>query len=242
MNASQLLTSIKMDLGIIGMKLPFENPDEVMMDVIKLKTLKTFSQYYPVIEKVQFDLSRDLEIIKSDYTESAYILPNKYPDREMLYVREIRPRNHCTGNGYISPAYDMALDSFYGLMLTQANADLASVAAPPISFKFEAPNVLYIYNLATAWGLVDIDIAFEHASNLSTMAITDWDSIQELACTDVKIFLYNTLKMYNEIDTAFGTIQLHIDEWQDAKSDRKDIIEKWRDTYHMEKPSQFMII
>ena len=41
MNPSQLLTSIKMDLGIYGLRLPFDNPDEAMMEVIKLKTLKT---------------------------------------------------------------------------------------------------------------------------------------------------------------------------------------------------------
>jgi hypothetical protein len=242
MNISQLLTTIKMDLGIIGMKLPLENPDEAFMDVIKLKTLKTFSQFFPVIERVQYDLSKDLQITKSDYTESIYILPNKYPDREIVYVRSISPRNHFTGNGYISPAYDMALDSFYGLMLTQANADLVSVAAPPITFKFQAPNQLYIYNLATSWGLVDIDIAFEHANNLSTIPFTSWESFTELARADIKIFLYNLMKMYNDIDTAFGTIQLHIDDWSNAESDRKEIIEKWRDTYHLDKPNQFMVI
>ena len=36
-----------MDLGVYGMSLPFDNPDEALRNVIKIKTLPTFSQFSP---------------------------------------------------------------------------------------------------------------------------------------------------------------------------------------------------
>ena len=35
MNLSEMLTMIKMDIGIYMVPLPFENPDKVLFDVIK---------------------------------------------------------------------------------------------------------------------------------------------------------------------------------------------------------------
>lgn len=234
MNISQLLTSIKMDLGIYGLRLPFEDPDKAMLDVINLKTLKTFSVFLPRVETILVDVATEVEKIKEEYTESIFVIPSKYPDREMLYVRKIVPQNKLMGNGFISPVFDGTIDTYNQMAMTQAQADLASLAAPPITFKFDSPNILHVYNLATAYGKLELEIAFEHAANLSTIPMTAWDSFYDLALVDIKRFLYNAMKHYTEIQSAFGTIVLKIDDWQSAESDRKDIVEKMRDTYHLE--------
>lgn len=241
MNASQLLTSIKMDLGIYGLRLPFDNGDKALMDVIQLKSLKTFSVFYPQVKLISVDLAKDLQTIKSEYTESRYVLPDVYPGREILYIRRIEPKSKLLGNGFISPTFDGSIETYNMLMMTQANANLASVAAPPITFKFEPPNIMYLYNMATAYGMIDIELAFEHAENLSTIPQTAWESFYELTLLDVKRFLYNTMKHYTELQTAYGNINLRIDEWSNAESDRKELIEKWRDVYHLE-AEQFFII
>lgn len=230
-----------MDLGIYGLRLPFDDPDETLMEVIRLKTLKTFSIYCPFVEKSTIELTK-LEAIKNEYTESIYVLPEIYPDREIIYIRNILPRNKLMGNGYIAPIFDGTIGTYLDLGMTQVNADLVSMASPAITFKFEAPNLLYLYNFATAYGIVDIEIAYEHARNLSTISNTQWESFLELATLDIKKFLYNSMKHYNEINSAFGTISLKIDEWSNAESDRKDLVERWKDVYHLETQDQFMII
>ena len=241
MNASQLLTAIKMDLGIYGLKLPFDNPDETLMEVIRLKTLKTFSIFSPKIEKFPIDLTT-LQTLKEDYTESIYILPEKYPDREIIYVRNVIARNKLAGNGYVAPIFDGTIGTYLDMGMMQANADLVSIAAPPITFKFEQPNKLYLYNFATAYGILHIEIGYEHAPNLATIPTTSWESFLELATLDVKKFLYNAMKHYTEIQTAYGTINLRIDDWQNAESERKDLVERWKDIYHLETQDQYMII
>ena len=241
MNISELLTSVKMDLGIYGLRLPFENGDQALMDVINLKTIKTFSTFYPHVVTKSVDLTKDLKCEKEEYTESIYILPDLFAGREIMYIRTINMKSKLLGNGFISPTFDGSIETYNMLMLTQANANLASVAAPPITFKFQKPNRLYLYNVATAYGMVDIEFGIEHAANLSTIPMTAWDSFYELALLDIKRFLYNVLKHYTELQTAYGNINLKIDEWSSAESDRKDLIERWRDVYHLDTESLFII-
>lgn len=241
MNISELLTSIKMDLGIYGLRLPYENPDQALMDVINLKTIKTFSTFYPYVTTKSVDLTKELKCEKEEYTESVYIIPELFGDREIMYIRSINLKSKLLGNGFISPTFDGSIETYNMLMLTQANANLASVAAPPITFKFVKPNKLYLYNVATAYGVIDIEFGIEHAANLSTIPMTAYDSFYELALLDIKRFLYNTLKHYTELQTAYGNINLRIDDWSNAESDRKDLIERWRDVYHLDTESLFII-
>lgn len=237
---SETLTSIKMDLGIYGLKLPFDNPDAAIVDVIKLKTLKTFNVFCPQIVTITVDIEKEMTCLKNEYTESIYILPDIF-DRDIIYVRNVFMKSKLLGNGFISPQFDGSIETYDLLMMTQANANLASVAAPPITFKFVQPNKLYLYNVATAYGVIDIELGIGHSDNLGTISATQWESFYELALVDVKRFLYNTMKHYNELQTAYGNINLKIDEWSNAESDRRDIVEKMKDTYHLEH-EQFWII
>lgn len=241
MNISQLITSIKMDLGIYGIKLPFDNPDEALMDVIRLKTLNTFSIFLPQTVELSIDLTKDFECIKEEYTESIYVIPNLFADREILYVRKITPKSKLLGNGFISPTFDGSIETYNMLMMTQANANLASVAAPAITFKFDPPNKLHLYNMATAYGVVDIEFAIEHSPNLSTISKTSWETFYDLALLDIKRFLFNSMKHYTEIQSAYGNINLKIDEWSSAESDRRELVEKMRDLYHLEVEQYFVI-
>ena len=230
-----------MDLGIYSLRLPFDDADKSLMDVIQLKSLKTFSTFFPQVKMITIDLNKDVECLKSEYTESKYVLPDLFPGREILYIRKIELKSKLLGNGFISPTFDGSIETYNMLMMTQANANLASVAAPAITFKFEPPNIMYLYNVATAYGIMDLELALEHAENLSTIPQTAWESFYELALLDIKRFLYNTMKHYTELQTAYGNINLRIDEWSSAESDRKDLIEKWRDVYHLEAEQVFII-
>lgn len=240
MNLSELITSIKMDLGIYGLALPFENPDQTLYDVIKLKSIKTFSPYQPHVMQLTLDLTT-MKCLKCQYNESIYEIPKIFGDRRLLYVRKVNARNKLLGNGYVNPTYDDSIDNFNTLMMTQANANLVSVAAPPITFKYQKPNLLYLYNMATMYGEVDVEVALEHMANLASIDDMAFESFYDLASLDIKMFLYNTLKHYTEIQTAYGTISLKIDDWASAESDRKDLLNGWKDLYHLD-TEQFFII
>ena len=65
------------------------------------------------------------------------------------------------------------------------------------------------------------------------------ESFYELAITDVKVALYNTLKFYDGNESAYGNISLRIDEWSNASNERKELVERYRQNHHIEQPAFF---
>lgn len=241
MNVSELITSIKMDLGVYGMALPFEDEEKTFYDVIKLRTIKTFSQFYAHIMRVDLNLD-DLVCRKTEYNESVYEIPmDLFGDRQLLYVRKVDRKNKLLGNSYLDPMLEDGMDLYQATMLGHASANLLSTAIPPFTFKFVQPNLLYLYNSSAMANTITIEFGVEHFDNLGSIPRTAWESFYELALIDIKRLLYNALKHHNEIQTAFGSINLRIDDWQNAESDRKELIERWRDVHHLD-AEQFYII
>ena len=91
------------------------------------------------------------------------------------------------------------------------------------------------------YGILDIEFNLQHADNLSTVKKTMYDSFYELAILDIKNFLFGALKHFRNIQTAYGTITLDIDDWASSANDRKDLLEKWRDVFHLEQQPLFVI-
>ena len=56
MNLSELLSYLKLRLGLNAISLPFDNPDETMYDTVKTITLPTFSTYCPWYMSVRLNL------------------------------------------------------------------------------------------------------------------------------------------------------------------------------------------
>lgn len=240
MNLSETLTSIKMDLGLMGLKLPFENEEEQLHKVLKLKTIKTFSQFYPHIMRIDLKLN-SLKQLKNHYEESIYEIPDIFGDRKILYVRKVEQKNKLLGSGYLNPVFDDSIDLYGSIMMGQASANLMSTIMPPFTFKFVQPNLLYLYNISSLANEITVEFGVEHFDNLSSIPNTAWESFYELAILDVKKFLYGILKHYDEMQTAYGTVRLNIEDWSNADSERRDLLERWRDVYHLD-TEQFFII
>jgi hypothetical protein len=165
MNISQLLTSIKMDLGIYGLALPFEKGDQAIVEAIQLKTLTTFSIFAPYVMRVNMNL-KEMNCLQSNYQESIYELPDVFGDRKLIYIRRITPRNKMLGNGYFSPEFDAGYDSYNMLMETQASANLQSISTPSFTFRFQHPNLMFLYNMSTIADELTIEFAMQHIDNL----------------------------------------------------------------------------
>lgn len=240
MNLSELLTSIKMDIGIYGLALPFPDPEKTLYDVLKLKSIKTFSIFAPYAFRMDMDLNK-MNSIKKDYNESIYQLPDVFGDRRLIKIRRVEPNNKLLGQGYLDPYFADQFDVSEAMILGQANADLYSYAVPSYTFQFEHPNLLHLYNISSMANLVTIEFCLEHAENLSTIPNTSWNSFYELAVLDIKKFLFNIVKHYRNLQTAYGQIALQIDDWENADADRKELLNEWKDMYHID-DEQFNLI
>ena len=69
------------------------------------------------------------------------------------------------------------------------------------------------------------ELACEHEPNGETIPYGCYQSFLELATLDLKEFLWNNLKHWDKIPSAFGTVDLKIDEFQSASSDKKALLD-----------------
>lgn len=240
-NVSDFLTSIKMDLGIYGLALPIEDENKAFMDVIKLKTIPIYSTFQPKEFTFSID-TNNLQCLESGYLRSRYLIPTQmFPEQRIISIINVNPKSNLAGIGYATPIYNADVSVYQGLMNTQVGADLISAISPSFTWEFRSPDEMVLYNLSSVLGEIEITLGLTHVPNLTTIKPSQWESFYELAILDIKSFLYNTIKHYDELPSAYATIQMKIDDWQEAPNARKDLIEQWKDVYHLDLPG-FIII
>jgi hypothetical protein len=245
-NISKLITSIKLDLGLVAMATPFENLDELIREIIVVRTLPVFDELYPYIVPLEID-TNELEMIDRKPESSIYRLPDVFGEAQIMMITHMEP---IYDNDRYSHDYNTSMFSYgvtpciYGyqeLMLAQAQANMLSSAAKGATFKFIPPNMIEIFSGYAMGNTYRLSIALSHAENLSTLPATCYGSFLKLATLDVKNYLYNTLIHYDNLSTAYGQLSLNIDRWSGADDDRRALIEKWEQTYHLDLSNIYFI-
>lgn len=234
MNLSNIITRIKLKLGLMAIATPFENLDETITTIIKDITVPVFSVYYPVKESLTINMY-DLELLEKTSVYEKYLLPD-FSNRKLLYVFDVKYHDSSvlSGLGFYGDGYPLMNGNLINqMMLSNAGANLMNFMIPKMTFKYEAPRVLYIYNSYSSAKVV-LDLGFEHDKSLASIPETCREEFLKLAMIDVKENLYPTMKQYTDINTAIGTINLKLDDWANAEDQRREIIEKWDDTYHLD--------
>lgn len=239
MNLSSIISNLKMDTGLAFISLPIDDLDKRISDVIRDRTLNTFNQYFPERVTESMDLSNFL-CISQDFSHSVFEIP-EIRGRIVIGVEDIRVDSRSTNGGFFDPVSDFSIGTYSDMMMAQVSADLVSLAAPPVTFHFEHPNVLHVYNMGTIGYKILFDVLLGHSSNLSSIPFSVEESFYELALLDFKRFCYNSLKHFNEINTVNGTINLRIDDWANAESERKDLLRDWDTKFHLDRKQVYYI-
>ena len=238
MNMSSVLTRIKLSLGLMAISTPFENIDETISDIIKDITLPVFSLYNPCKDMITISTSEMQRVDKTEQYQ-IYLLP-EFANRNLLYVFDVRYDDSClSGIGYYGGGMPLMTGNVINqTLLSNAGANLMSQMIPKLTFKYEKPRKLYLYNLYASSKII-LELGFEHDKSLASIPETARESFMQLATLDVKANLYPTMKMYTEINTAIGNINLKLDDWANAESARDELINKWDDTFHLDMQSLY---
>lgn len=241
---SHLLKRIKMALGTYSIKLPVEDKD-IFADVIQDNTIPVFSTYVPYKYSMIGDLNEmrvndRYKVDDSSLVSNDYQLPNIFPEQECIGINNIRP--YIEYNGMMMTASYETIDSYQVLATGQGLANLSSAMIPPQTFEFIPPNGFRIYNQVLYNNKVWLDLAYTHSPELNTIPLTARESFFQLALLDTKMYLWNQMKYYVGLQTAIGQLDLKIDSWENAESERKDLLNSWDDTYHLDSiPAIFYI-
>ena len=245
-NISKLISSIKLDLGLVAMATPFDNLDELIREIIVIRTIPVFDELHPYIVPLQID-TNELDMVEKRSESTVYRLPDVFGSAQIMMITHMEP---LYDNDRYSHDYNTSLFSYgvtpciYGyqeLMLAQAQANMLSTAAKGITFQFIAPNMIEIFSGYAMGNTYRLSVAITHADNLSTIPATCYGSFLKLATLDVKNYLYNTLIHYENLSTAYGQLSLNIDRWSNAEDDRRALIEKWEQTYHLDLSNIYFI-
>lgn len=247
LNMSSLLKRIKMELGIYSIPLPFDNTDEMLADVIIEKTLRSFDVILPAVKTIDIDLN-SLETTYEDFQKKTFILPEFFEHMGIINIYSIdavSPTYNANFYQGISPSnffFNNNGSMYRDMMIGQAGYDLLSQAAPAFTFEFEYPNILTLYNLCSYSDKIRVKFGYQHPANLSTIKETSQDAFIELAKLDIKAFLYNNLKYYDNISTAFANLNLMLDQWSDAENQRTELYREYSEETPLNTMEQFVII
>ena len=238
-NISKLISSIKLDLGLTAMATPFENLDELIREIIVVRTIPVFDEMYPYKVPLQID-TNELTMVERRTESTVYMLPDVFGKAEIMMVTHMEPiyDDNRYSNDYNTSMFSYGVTPcIYGyqeLMMAQAQANMLSSAAKGSTFQFIPPNMIEIFSGYAMGNTYRLSVALSHAENLSTIPATCYGSFLKLATMDVKVHLYNLLIHYENLSTAYGQLSLNIDRWSNAEDDRRALIEKWEQTYHLD--------
>ena len=233
MNLSEVMTRIKYKLGIMNIAAPVRNLDGMIATIIKDITVPDFSVYQPDRFTTRISLN-DMEKIEDTNSYETYLLPD-YRTKKLLYVYNVYyDDSTLSGFGHYGGALPFVTSNMMGqVLMSNAATQMYSLMMPKMTFEYIHPRKLRIFNQYSESKLV-LDVGFQHDVSLASIPETCRTSFMELALLDVKENLYPIFKNYANLTTAYGTIDLKIDNWESAESERKDLIQRWDDTYHLD--------
>lgn len=241
---SHLMKRLKMALGVYSIALPVSD-NELFEDVIVDTTIPVFSTYIPYEYSLIVDLN-ELRIVDryaaddSSLISNMYEIPDLFTRQRCIGINNIRP--YIEYNGMMMTSSYETIDSYQVLATGQTLADLSSTMVPPQTWKFIPPNKFQIFNQVLYNNKVHLDLIYTHSPELFTIPETARESFFKLALLDTKMYLYNALKYYAQIQTAYANMDLKIEQWENAETERQDLLNQWDENYHLDSvPAVFFI-
>lgn len=238
MNMSGVISSIGSQLGINNISLPFVDPitgdetsaENVLLNVITTTTIPIYSQFVPWVRVGDINLG-NLKLV--DRNSNIYMLPQFLTTTEVMYVIDVSlPHINTRGTyGDISPAYGISR-SVEGVINSMEYMMVAGQMRAEPTWDYLGYNKIRLYGYPKC--MLTFKVACCHEPNGETIEESCRDSFTELAVLDIKEYLYNNLKYYEEIPSAFGNLKLRTEDLQSATGDKNTLLDRWRDTFHLD--------
>lgn len=221
-NPSTVLRHIHMKLGTAYRPIPLT--DEDIMEIIFQESLYTFSNFYPFKYNLTFNGSEN--VVPGQM--GMYRIPIQDKGLEILGISKLwRSEGYYTGELY--PNY--CTNDFFELQIA---TDFSSAVQVPDTFRFIEPNVVEIFPKSRINYQLMVELKCIHPQHLGTIPLSLREEFFKLCVLDVKIALWNILKNYDQLSTAFGQINLRIEDFEQAETERRELLELWRQQYYKE--------
>ena len=233
---TKLLNKIERRLGTQALNLPDNlKKNRWATDVICNETLDTFSRYFP--NKIEYTLSPENR--RGDYW---LIDETTCSSNVILGVGDIdwhKWSSKFPGLTYGGVnTYDMMANSvdFQTYADIQMLADHTSAFSNGIYLDWIPPNkikmnIVISASFLTNFQRIPIFIFVKHADNLKTIPPTQMEWFERLATDDVASFLFEQLKMFDNLETVYANVDLKLSSLEEKARDRQQVIEYFESNY-----------
>lgn len=231
-NMTRLVNKLENRLGTDMLNLPDNLAKSVWPDkVIITDTIVTWSRYFPY--KFRYHISSTTK-----RKNGWYLLDEEqFGDCNILGVTNIdwgKFNADVFGSSYGMYDY-MAAGYDIGDMIGLINqANIQSLFNNGLYINFEPPNRFRLestYGAEVSMHEFDVFVLIEHSPNLTTISATQMDTFESLAQADVAGFLYNKLKMFQDLQTVFATVNLRLEDLQEQYNKREEIMNYIKESY-----------
>ncbi len=237
---SELLQVIKDDTGLNDIPLPESLSDDALVKRLEQSALKEFSLRYPRLVTERFG---DEWLSHKDHPQTddprngiEFTIPKYvYDGATILAVSNVTPvSSSWAGEPFYPTAAGYSPEQIIGMVSdVQMVSAMGAQMSKSLSWEFLPPNKFKIYN---GWfsGKYEIELQMTHDSSLATINPTAMSSFRELATLDLQEYIYNKYKRIQSLDVGVGSIELHIDEWQDSGSRKRELLRDWDQTANLD--------
>lgn len=194
-----------------------ELTEEEIIRVVLQESLMTYSKYFPYQYKERITQA---DCIGNGYN-NTFRIPNK--DRlEIMGIHRVWLDNQNQFGGSLLP---LVHDPFASQLLN----DQLSMTLTPITFEYQAPNLITIK--PNMWSIKSalVEVKAVHPKHLKTIPISMRDQWLRLALDDVLLSIYPLRHRFESLSTVYGNISLFLEMVDNAASDKEALIESWKE-------------
>ena len=227
----------KLGLSILLPHLPEQLSKEHWIEIIKEDTLVTFSRFFPNKFKM---VVTDATCYKKEDEQGVlwyYVKDEIMQGSKLLGIKDIDWTDFSNNNsaigassstGYFYPNIGCPVGTFLDIVGLQGIADINSLYNRGIYIEFKYPNrfcLRGIGNLNYDLNSFSVILLVQH-ENLSTISPTMMETVEKLATSDVANFLYQNLKYFDNLESAYVNIDLKMQQLEEWANKRDSIVEE----------------
>ena len=231
------------------------SPNQYMAKVLRVSTLPSINRVYPYIMRTILDTNRMQYVgVKDNY--AGWRIPKELTNGlEIQSIKTCYPvgsaqfKDTLAQNGsYVgtNTTYMASYPNKFGrysssnlyessLIANVAYADLqllGTIQQAP-SPRFESPNILWINSTYQHSGAFLVELCLDNDPSLLTIDNKVFDGVRRLFILDLKSAIFNEYGILSNIETPMGNLDLRIDDWSGAESERNDLFEQYLAYAHL---------
>lgn len=195
---------------------------EDIIENIRQESLPIFSKSFPYIIRHMIDPVKDLVPTYSN----RYYLRTEY---EVFGVKEVFLSNSFYGDTITAA---MITSGNCSAFESQIMADIISMNKVPVTHRwFDDDCSVEIYPNGLMNSGILAELKTVHLDDFSTIPLNMRSEFLKLCLYDTQEVIYPLRHRFSSLQTAFGNIELFVDDLQNASDKKDELLERWRKNF-----------